>query len=427
MKARILAVVLVGLALLVTGCASMGGGSPVGGTTGGGVATPPVSGNTLDKWLPGAMDDVEESLKTTMRGRSFIIVGAKEDGDQMSPEIDGLTREIRDQLTRKLRGDPTIKLVTRRPVEVLERPQELQYLDCGEYADTSLYLCIRVKAKSGNRADVEFFALDLKSSQAPVIQGFSVYTKEPVSLARDQAQMLAARKSDQQLKGLEYLPFTPEEMNKTGAYLARNLTCRYRDAYPQGDFTFYVDTSALPARDENIGVFLARQLENYFQGLHTVNDPSRADLIITLTEVETGTPGQYQIFARTMGKEGASNLSGIGTDAYYQRPDGVDLSGNWRILSGSNGGSAVGTAEIHKTNGSWAGAFYTPQHVLMGQGPVEIKLEGLTVSWAIWDSDRHCLIEASGAVDNRVGKTMSVRLKGSYCTLDQDSWHLSRL
>jgi len=210
----------------------------------------------LDRWLEEeAFEKIILQLRTNsfVKDLPFIVVKARGEavGRNIGQQIDALTEEIRARMVTLFLEYPEIELARRHPVSVFDRPYRLQELACGRFVEHKMLLTVDIKRLDRDEHDlakVNIRAVDLKNSNW--IKGFSLHKK--VLLTPRQSRALDTLYPDEYLRGLKHVPFLETQRDEMAAYLARNLSCIFNEAYTGNDIKVYVDSSKIGRKNRAI-------------------------------------------------------------------------------------------------------------------------------------------------------------------------------
>ena len=368
----------------------------------------------LDTWLEeDAFDKIVEHLRTNsyMKDLPFIIVRAKGEavGQNISQQIDSLTEEVRDRLVSLLLEYPEIKLIRRHPVSVLDRPYKLQELKCDGFVEHKMLLTIDIKRLGrvdDNLARVNIRAIDLKKGNW--ITGFSLHNK--VVLTRQQRRDLAALHRDEYLRGLKYVPFLEPQRDEMAAYLARNLSCIFREAYTGNDMKVFVDSSKLRRKNKNIAWFVKKQL-HFCNEILLCNNRENADWVLVAEAKETGSgTGLAQFWIELYERKGGELVKGLATYTYFVIGEDIpgSITGRWKILNLPSrlryGFMEITMVSEHNFRGDLLG----PDGGLLKRG-IGIRLRGNNIDWTYYDDRLHKTFQVKGLL-LKDGEKMAVRV-----------------
>ena len=337
----------------------------------------------LDRWLEkDAFKKIVEQLTTNsfMKGKPFIIV--KAEGEVVSNQIDKLSEEIRERLVSVLLEYPEIKLVRRHPARIIDRPYTMQDLKCDRYVEHEMLLTIDIKPLGivdDDLAMVNIRAIDRKKDTW--ISGFSIHKK--VALKPYQSRNLDTLHPDVYLQGLKYVPFAESQTDEMAAYLAKNLSCIFREAYSGNDINVFVDSSKLKRKNRNIAWFMKKQLQ-ICNEIQMINNRENADWVLVAEARETGSgTGRVQFWIEVYERKGGGLIKGLATYTYFVIGKDIpgSITGRWKILNLPSR-STYGFMEISRVAESdFRGDLMGLDGSLLKRGIV-IRLSGKNIDWA---------------------------------------------
>lgn len=369
----------------------------------------------LDNWLEEvAFKKIAEDLggSSFLRGIPFIIV--KADGENVSREIDNLTKDVRDRLLSILLQHPGIRVVPRHPVSsaFFDRPYTLQSLSCGGFSEPQMLLTIdirRLGEVKNKAARVNIRAIDIQQGTWKPLSLFS-----DVRLADYQNEALETIGPDEYLRGLKYVPFEEKQVDEMAAYLAYNLSCIFQEGYGGSPLTVFVNRDKMKQSFEDIVWVLEKRL-NYCNEITLAKRRDQADWILDI-EARSMNPGQglWQVWVDVWEKEAGAGVKGLATYAYFLSKERVeDISGTWWIYD-LHSQAQAGRLEI-RTDGAEG-----PRGDLFGAGG-ELTARGIVmhlsdsgVSWTHYDPGQNKVLETNGVVQREGGTSRIVVTSRSF-------------
>lgn len=210
------------------GCVTTGNHSEYYGTADAGLY------QWVDQQLAPYLTD-QLSRQPRFKGEPVLLVSMK--GADVRPDIDELTRNVRSRLVDRLLHTPGTDLVWRPTTLPWEHHRRTDQLRCNTASTARYFVGIDISPSTGGKYQISVRALDIGA--ATWVTGFGKTWRG--RLTQSQQQALAARQTDEYLRGLRLLPFHSGETDLVAAYLARNVSCVLRE---QGaaDYRVYVDT-----------------------------------------------------------------------------------------------------------------------------------------------------------------------------------------
>ncbi len=367
---------------------------------------------SLDRWLETeAFDKIEEQLliNPSMRDQPFLIVKVKR--ENVEKKIDALTEDFRDRLIPRLRKNPNIKLVLRHPVSDMDRPYRFKDLKCDRFKDVERLLAVDIKktgAPGDNLAWVSIGAMD--TNEGAWVGGFSIYSE--VALTPGQSRALDDIHPDDSLRGLKFLPYAPDQYDEMAGYLARNISCKFKDGYTLKKARVHVNLKKITRRDSRrIAKFLEKQL-NYCNEILLVKERRNADWILNTEAIEVHSgSGLFQFWVDVVQGKTGQMVKGLSTHAYFkgdERQGAID--GKWKVRNLSTDRDA-GVMMINRTSrGGYNGNLFKPDGKTARKLGIQINLSGNKVSWIYYDRAERKTYEANGVLlddGNRMSVTVS--------------------
>ncbi|MEM1144729.1 MAG: DUF4384 domain-containing protein [Pseudomonadota bacterium] len=249
-----------------------------------------------------------------LKGEAFSIVAMQ--GDNTSPEIDGLSEWLREEIHEELQSAPGVNLVWRPTVAPWKHPRSLADLNCSASRGVNVQIGIDTRWDDvANKLKVSVRALDLE--EGAWISGFGERYEGRAS-KRERNAMAGAR-LDEHLRGLKPLPFSSTQADLLASYLAQNLSCLLRQVDSDQLRVF----APVPA-GEMPRLFATTMgiVDNYlgqFREVTLTADPLDADVVLQteLFKIDSAR-GIHQIWVDVKQQNDGSTLSGSQTQAYLQ-------------------------------------------------------------------------------------------------------------
>ena len=102
-------------------------------------------GPSLQHWVDNKLSPyVSQQLGQHPRFKGEPVIVVRLDGDDIQPDIDGLTRSIRDQLMGSLLQTPGVNLPWQPQQQQAQHHRRLDQLQCGRSRDASYYIGIEI-------------------------------------------------------------------------------------------------------------------------------------------------------------------------------------------------------------------------------------------------------------------------------------------
>jgi len=356
----------------------------------------------LDAWLDNkGLDQVVEALRsnTFIKGRPFTIAKGKGEavGESISNQIDLLTEGLRERLVSLCLQYPEIKIVRRHPVSVQDRPYRLQDLRCGGYAEYEVILVIdmmRYGQLDEDLAVINMKAIDLKTGNW--VPGISLVAE--VALTPEQSRDLNTVQPDEYLQGTKYVPFLQSQGAEMAAYLARNLSCIFRDAASGEEIKIFVDASKVRRGNRDIVWFLTKQLQ-FCNEIQLVNTKEKAHWVLMADARETGAgSGIGQFWIDVYEQKGGDLVKGLATYAcFVLGPEKeTSIAGKWEIVRLPSR-AKEGLMEIAaRPEGDFTGNLFDMGGMVLRKRGIFITLKGSNIDWAYYDERMQKSVSAKG-------------------------------
>jgi hypothetical protein len=259
------------------------------------------------------------------KGEPVIIV--RLDGDDIQPDIDGLTRSIRDQLMDSLLKTPGVHVPWQPQQQQAQHHRHLDQMQCGRLRDASYFIGIEIVRTANEQFRVAVRALDVQAGAW--VSGFTHHWSG--SLTASELRALQVRRTDESLRGLRVLPFSAGQPDLAATYLANNLSCllRQRDV---DELRIKVETrpSATPQLRTLLGL-IGNNLSRYREV--QVTDSSRQANFVLRGEIHTIQADLYQVWVILHPVDSGIHLAGMDTATYIRVPPTNSSPGKRRVAS----------------------------------------------------------------------------------------------
>jgi hypothetical protein len=272
-------------------------------------------GPSLQQWVDTDLAPyVSQQLGQHPRFKGEPVIVVRLDGDDIQPDIDGLTRSIRDQLMGSLLKTPGVHVPWQPQQQQVQHHRRLDQLQCGRSRDASYYIGIEIARTATAQFRVSVRALDVQASEW--VSGFSKHWSG--SLTANELRALQERRTDESLRGLRVLPFSAGQPDLAATYLANNLSCLLRQQDVE-DLKIKVDTLAsdqpqLRTLLQLIGNNLSRYREVQ------VTDTERQANFVLRGETHMVHPGLYQVWVILHPRDSGEHLAGMDTATWVSIP-----------------------------------------------------------------------------------------------------------
>ncbi len=303
MRSKIDIIMALLLCVLISACA----------TTPSGPGDRVEGGGPLDQWMEEtAVPYLIKELggHPMFKNQPFLLVSMK--GDNVRPEIDDLTAQIREGIIDGLMTEPGVNLTWRPSEKPWELVKSVGDIECVKHRKTQFYLGLDVGLTSVEKMlYVKIKALDLEEEKW--VSGFGLsWTEKPTPA---QLAALERERPDELLHGQRPFPYNGTQSDLLAAHLARDLSCRFAPG-ERDEMIVYVERKD----SENI-VFFRNTfglLKNYlakFREVTVTDDPGRAKITVE-AGVHPVHEGLHQVWAAARYKDGKKYVPGTETDAY---------------------------------------------------------------------------------------------------------------
>ena len=275
----------------------------------------PAQGETssLHKWVDRELVPyVSQQLGQHPRFRGEPVIIVRFDGDDIQPDIDGLTRSIRDQLMDSMLNTPGVNVPWQPQQQPERHHRRLDQVQCGRIRDASYYIGIEISRTTTAQFRVSVRALDVQAGEW--VSGFS--RNWSGSLTAAELRALQMRRTDESLRGLRVLPFNAGQTDLAAASLANNLSCllRLQDAE---DLKIRVETPGSASKQlRSLLGLIGNNLSRYREVL--VTDMGRQANFVLRGEMHRIQPDLYQVWVVLNPKGSGMHLVGMDTSTWLR-------------------------------------------------------------------------------------------------------------
>ena len=288
-------------ALLAAGCAQH--------------ASRPAQGedSPLQRWLDADLAPyLAEQLGRHPRFKGEPVMLVSLDGPDIQPDIDGLTRSLRDQLMDRLLSEPGVRLPWQPQQRQEQHHRRLERANCARIRDADYYIGIEITRSAADRYRVAVRALDVRAGEW--VSGFG--SSWSGSLTGGEVRALQERRSDESLRGLRVLPFSSAHPDLAARYLANNLSCLLRQQ-DEEDLVIYVQT---PQSDQAGLRTLLGLIGNNLSRYHEVRvtDRKQEAGFLLRGEAHQIQAGLYQVWVVLHPQSSGQHLPGVDTATYVR-------------------------------------------------------------------------------------------------------------
>ncbi len=276
--------------------------------------------SSLQRWLDTELAPyLAEQLGQHPRFKGEPVMLVSLDGPDIQPDIDGLTRSLRDQLMDRLLAEPGVVLPWQPQQQQAQHHRRLEQANCTRIRDADYYIGIEITRSAADRYRVAVRALDVRAGEW--VSGFG--SSWSGSLSGGELRALQERRSDESLRGLRALPFSSAHPDLAARYLANNLSCllRQRD---EEDLVIYVQ--ALQSDQAELRTLLGL-IGNNLSRYHEVRvtDRKQEAGFLLRGEAHQIQAGLYQVWVLLHPQNSGEHLPGMDTATYVRLlPAGAD-------------------------------------------------------------------------------------------------------
>lgn len=272
-----------------------------------------IGSGPLDKWMereavPYLVKELGEH--PMFKNQPFLLVSMNMDNVQ--PEIDDFTLQLREQIIDGLLTKQGVGLVWRPSIKPFTHHTRLANISCSQNQKIRYYIGLDTGlSKVDQKLYVKIRALNLDENKW--VTGFGISWEGKASSRQKAA--LNNKHPDDFLLGLRPLPFSDSQADLLAAYLAHNLSCLFtqRDI---DDVIVHVNQT----NPENIDYFnnAFSLVKNYlakFREVQVTDDPGQANISVAIN-LHAVHNGLYQVWATAKFREGDKYVPGAETEAY---------------------------------------------------------------------------------------------------------------
>lgn len=267
----------------------------------------------LNVWLeksliPNLLQQLDQHPR--FKGQPVLLVRMQ--GENVLPQIDDLTEDIRQKITDALLQSPGLDLAWRPSIQPWRHSQSLAEISCGDHREVRYYVGIDT-GLSGENRDLHVKVRTLNLAERKWVSGFGRnWQGKPT---RQQIEALAREHPDEYLRGLRPLPFSDRQPDMLAAYLARNLSCLLRQGEAD-DLVVHVAAPAPGTPDmfkttlELLGRYLTR-----FREVAVTDDPNLANVTV-VSAIHSIDQNLHQVWISARQRQGEQYLPGAEAEAY---------------------------------------------------------------------------------------------------------------
>ena len=290
------------------------------------------TGPSLQDWVDTELAPyVAQQLGEHPRFKGEPVLVVRLDGDDIQPDIDGLTRSIRDRLMDALLKTPGVHVPWQPQQQPAQHHRRLDQVQCGRIRDASYFIGIEIARSATARFRISVRVLDVRAGEW--VSGFSQHWSG--SLSGSELRALQVRRTDESLRGLRVLPFSAGQPDLAATYLANNLSCLLRQQDVE-DLKIKVET--LTSDQPQLRTLLhliGNNLSRYREV--QVTDAGRQANFVLRGETHEIQPGLYQVWVILHPKDSGMHLGGMDTATWIRIPPAGSPPGKRSVAQVSNG------------------------------------------------------------------------------------------
>jgi hypothetical protein len=308
----------------------------------------PGEASSLQHWLDAELaPDLVEHLgrHPRFKGESVILVSL--DGSDIQPDIDDLTRSLRDQLMDDLLTDAAVTLPWQPQQQPAQHHRRLDQARCERIRDANYYIGIEISRTATAQYRVSVRALDVRAGEW--VSGFGKSWSGP--LTPGELRAVQERRTDESLRGLRVLPFSSAHPDLAASYLANNLSCLLVQQ-DEEDLVIYVES--LQSDQPGLRTLLSlvgNNLSRYHEV--RVTDVKKEANFVLRGEAHEVQPRLYQVWVVLHPKNSGEHLVGMDTDTYVRVLPPGDRRGRTQLADETRSARpAIAAMELVRRHGT---------------------------------------------------------------------------
>jgi len=245
------------------------------------------------------------------KGEPVIIV--RLDGDDIQPDIDGLTRSIRDRLMGSLLKTPGVLVPWQPQQPQAQHHRRLDQVQCSRSRDANYFIGIEIARTATAQFRVSVRALDVRAGEW--VSGLSYHWTG--NLTGNELRALQVRRTDESLRGLRVLPFSAGQQDLAATYLANNLSCLLRQQDVE-DLKIKVETGSVKKNKQlhTLLHLISNNLSRYREV--QITDTQQQANFILRGETHRIQPGLYQVWVILRPRGSGVRLAGMDTATWIR-------------------------------------------------------------------------------------------------------------
>ncbi len=273
--------------------------------------------SSLQHWLDTDLAPyLTEQLGQHPRFKGEPVVLVQLDGPDIQPDIDGLTRTLRDQLMDRLLTEPGIILPWQPQQQPAQHHRRIDRVQCGRILDASHYIGIEITRSTNSEHRVSVRALDVQAGEW--VSGFGKHWKGRLTANEEQA--LGERRRDESLRGLRVLPFSGAHPDLAATYLANNLSCLLRQQDEDSLILYVEPLQSDQPRLRTLLSLIGNNLSRYRE-VRVTDRKKEANFLLRGEAYEIHS-GLYQVWVVLHPEHSGEHLSGMDTATWVSIQSG---------------------------------------------------------------------------------------------------------
>ena len=308
----------------------------------------PGEASSLQRWLEAELAPYlagQLGRQPRFKGESVILVSL--DGSDIQPDIDGLTRSLREQLMDGLLSDAAVTLPWQPQQPPAQHHRRLDHASCERIRDADYYIGIEISRTGTAQYRVSVRALDVRAGEW--VSGFGMSWSGALTPGELRARQ--ERRTDESLRGLRVLPFSSAHPDLAASYLANNLSCLLLQQ-DEEDLVIYVDSlqSDQPGLRTLLGL-VGNNLSRYHEV--RVTDVKKEANFVLRGEAHEVQPRLYQVWVVLHPKNSGEHLPGMDTDTYVSLLPAGERRGHAQLAARTRrSGPAIAAMELVRRHGA---------------------------------------------------------------------------
>jgi len=253
-----------------------------------------------------------------LKNKTFSI-GAMRDEDIL-PEINRLSEEIRIRLAQHLRGAQGVQMSWRPVQEPLQHHRSMDNLannlECIDMDPVEIFVGIETRQLMSGELQINVSAVDKEDQQW--VPNFGKNWRGLAS--RNVMDSLNMTKVDERLRGLRPLPFEPDEPDLLASYLATNLSCLFqRGVENHEELMVFVDRDK-GSQNPSVVNRAFEMLDSYLNRMNRVritDHKDKANVVMERNVVDVN-ESLMVLWVRNTFQDG-SRVQGVETEVYVRK------------------------------------------------------------------------------------------------------------